>query len=690
MFVVCRLSSVLRLGSIAVAIIGFAGGATASEVVCADSFTMLNIIPSMPGREEVTAADAIGFVERTGNPYCLYSMTLHPQGKPASRTVDAAVESYRKWVKLLEGSQVKPAILLQAIVGHWTADLAEKDTEPWQRAINVKGAVTRYCPLDPGYQAYIRDTGRKLASCRPAVILSDDDVRAFSPLAECTCPLHTAEFNRRTGLLLTPEGLRGLIAKADWRSREHMAFAEMQRDTVSAICRLLREGIDSVDPSIPTGVCEPGWAWSRRYISDTARALAGPNHTAFARLANGQYFEDAPKMSVGGLTMRTMASVERLRESGLLLLDEADTWPHNAWSKSAAAFHAKLVVSAFIGLKGAKLWLVNAHKGRYPVNRHYTDVLARHRGYYQAVSAAVQGTELAGVLVPCAAEYPTFSVAASGSRDTFDPAGWAQKIFSWYGIPYRATQDFGLDGVYAISGEGFVSRLSDDDIRAMLSRRTIIEGQAARVLIKRGFGELMGVEIMAEAPLFTGDHSEVRDDFMPLPKSSKPPVFRALPGAKTLSSFIWRQSSFAKEFERVAASGVLFRNRLGGTVATTSYYLGLSHSYLYSEARQHYVNDLLDAVGGGPFENSCMNAQNVQALSRRAPDGTELLLLENLNYDPETSIRIRRRVRPVSVEMLSDHGEWRKVAFSYADGTLEIPCDWPCYGVKVVKVKGER
>jgi len=94
MFVVCRLSSVLRLGSIAVAIIGFTGGVFASEVVHADSFTMLNIIPSMPGREEVAAADAIGFVERTGNPYCLYSMTLHPQGKPASRTVDAAVESY--------------------------------------------------------------------------------------------------------------------------------------------------------------------------------------------------------------------------------------------------------------------------------------------------------------------------------------------------------------------------------------------------------------------------------------------------------------------------------------------------------------------------------------------------------------------------------------------------------------------
>ena len=193
------------------------------EVVSADSFTMLNIIPSSPGREEMAAADAKEFAERTGNPYCLYCLTLHPQGKPAMKTVEAAVASYRKWAKLLEETSVKPAILLQSIIGHWTNDLAEKDTEPWQRAVNWKGVVTRYCPLDPGYQAYIRETARKLAECRPVLILGDDDIRAFSPLAECTCPLHVAEYNRRTGKKLSPDGLRALLAKADRKSAEHMA-----------------------------------------------------------------------------------------------------------------------------------------------------------------------------------------------------------------------------------------------------------------------------------------------------------------------------------------------------------------------------------------------------------------------------------------------------------------------------------
>ena len=37
--------------------------------------------------------------------------------------------------------------------------------------------------------------------------------------------------------------------------------------------------------------------------------------------------------------------------------------------KLLAAFHAKLAVAAFAGLKGAKIWLVNMHKGVYPVSR---------------------------------------------------------------------------------------------------------------------------------------------------------------------------------------------------------------------------------------------------------------------------------------------------------------------------------
>lgn len=655
-----------------------------AAVVRDDAFSMLNIMPSAPGREEVLAKDAVEFTERTGNPYCLYSLTLHPQGKPAMKTVDAAVESYRRWAKLLEGSKVRPGILLQAIIGHWTQDLAEKDTESWQRQININGEVTRYCPLDSGYQDYIREVGRKLAACRPSVILGDDDIRAFSPHAECFCPLHTAEFNRRTGKGLSPEAFRQLVKGASVDSPDHRAFAELQRDSVATVCRLLREGMDAVDPSIPAGVCEPGWTWAMRYMPDYAKAIAAKGQTPFLRLGNGNYYERSPKEEIGGVTLRTLAETERLKGLGLLPLDEADTWPQNLWSKSAVAFHGKLVVGAFAGLKGAKLWLVNAHKGDGPVTRHYTDILAEHRGFYGALSAAVRGSVPTGVLVPCHPEFPSQPVSAMYGANSYDEC-WAQKVFSWFGIPFVATFDFERDGVYAVCGEEAAKRFSDDQIRKMLSRRAIVDGLAAVELLKRGFGDLLGVSLRTDKPLFTSDYNEMRGEIMSYPKRTNPPLFAAADGVEVLSSMIWRESPYVKEFERVSPSTVLFRNPLGGIVVTTAYNPWIHSAYVYTEARQKFIRDILDRANGAPFENACANAQNVLALSRRAIDGADLILVQNLNFDSEDGVLVRRATCPPVVEEMSKNGEWLPVEFAYADGLVSVPGRWGCYETRILR-----
>lgn len=81
-----RMRKMLVTALSAAAVCAAVGGQTKyadREVIKSDSFTMLNIIPCRPGQEAQLAADAAEFAERTGNPYCLYSMTLYPQGKPA-------------------------------------------------------------------------------------------------------------------------------------------------------------------------------------------------------------------------------------------------------------------------------------------------------------------------------------------------------------------------------------------------------------------------------------------------------------------------------------------------------------------------------------------------------------------------------------------------------------------------------
>ena len=116
-------------------------------------FTFLNIIPCTPGEEKRLAAQAVDYVNRTGNDIVLYSLTLHPEGVPAMEKPRKLLESYRTLKNELAGTDVKLGILLQAILGHWPR--VDKNIEPWTRTVDANGRVVRFCPLDVNFQMLI-------------------------------------------------------------------------------------------------------------------------------------------------------------------------------------------------------------------------------------------------------------------------------------------------------------------------------------------------------------------------------------------------------------------------------------------------------------------------------------------------------------------------------------------------------
>ena len=161
----------LALAIIATTSAALADGAPAR---CGTDFTLYNVMPFSPGREAQCAADCREFRDRTGCDLVLYSLTLHPEGKPAMEKVERYVASYRALRRELEGSGVRLGVLVQAIIGHWPR--VDKDIEDWTRTVNIKGEKVRFCPDDPGFAKYIDDTFTLLAKEKPAFILTDDDV----------------------------------------------------------------------------------------------------------------------------------------------------------------------------------------------------------------------------------------------------------------------------------------------------------------------------------------------------------------------------------------------------------------------------------------------------------------------------------------------------------------------------------
>ena len=665
----------------------YAAMADSPSIFANGRYTMLNIVPMRLDDEGVSAADALELYEKAGVEYPLYSLTLHPEGKPAMAKVERAVASYRRFADALKGTGVKPGILVQAIIGHWPR--TDKEIEPWQRTINIKGDAVRFCSLDSRYREYIHEVGRRLAAEHPSVILTDDDVRAFSPFAECFCPLHAAEYGRRLGRKFSSGTMREYVGGLKYDHPDHLTFVQLQKETVMAVLKALRSGIDAVDPTIPGGCCEPSWVWERDRLPDYARVMSGGSKPFF-RMGDGCYTEHSAKDDYPGLLLMSLAKFERPRGSGCDVISEADTWPQNLWAKSGAAFHANLAESAFMGAAGAKIWHVNCHHGDIPVTRHYTKALSIHRGYYDALRAASLESSPAGFAMPLHGRFPVDNVkdGFEPKHDYVDRVNWATRVFGVFGIPFRATFDLDDEGcVYALGSSETVDRFNDDELKAMMRHRMVIEGDAVGALLKRGFGELIGVTAAGDVGTFTGERHESTGMEAPLPASSKPTLFAPVEGAETLSSLVWRPYNAAKEFARVTSAATFFRNELGGRIVCMAYHFRLGGGFCHSESRKKIMFDILSKLSDDDLEGASLNDQNMIVQVRKGDDGWRYVHSTNLNPDFTGDLRIRSKNRPVAVERLSYHGVWQKVDFAWDGGELVIGADLPLWGEAAVRIR---
>ena len=648
-----------------------------------ERFRLFNIVPYSPGQEKRLAADCREYVARTGNRTCLYSLTLHPEGRPAMTKVDRALESYRALREELKGSDVELGILVQAIMGHWAR--VDREVEPWTRTRILDGRDVRFCPLDPGFADYIRTVGRRCAAEKPCFIMGDDDIRAFSAGPECFCERHRKLFSERMGRAYSDEESRAAVRESHPGDKVQTTFMGLQHEMVCRIAGLLREGIDAVDPTIPASACQPGW--EHRFADRAAKAIAAKGLKPMLRFGNARYCEKG----AGGWrwnVLHTLALAARY-EGVVDALDEADTYPHNYWSKSAISFHTHLAMAAMCGLKGAKIWYVNAHKHGFPVNRGYTDVLADHRGYYDAIVEAVEGSTVIGFTTPCTRDIP------DGPFPTYPKNTWAElhsyslSQAGYYGVPLRASFDLAEKGaVYSLSSAEEVARHTDAQLKSILSCRAFVDGEAALELTKRGCADLIGCSATNAATGFTCELDAKSGRYIVLAPSDKPPELRPLAGAVPLSWLCFKPFSGSTDSERIAPGSLVYTNRLGGVVVTGAFRNDTSTHHAVSESRKQWFVDCLDVLNGGFTPFVCGNPQEIVTVARRSPRGYAVVSVCNACPDAMRGVSLRLPAEARTVSVLEPHGTWRELAFKRdADGYATLGVNVPYYDTAVFKLR---
>lgn len=625
---------------------------------CTDSpetnYRIYNVVPMYIDHESEQAAKCVELYERTGVDLMLYSLTLHPEGKPAKAKVDKYVSSFAKFANALKGTPVRPGVLVQAILGHWPR--TDKDIEPWERTVDQDGKKVRFCPLDPGFAEYIDYVFTEIAKAGPAFILTDDDVRAFSHGAECFCDTHMKLFNGRRGTSYTADELREKLKTENPGDADYDTFFKLQREMLEdGVVGRIRAAIDKVDPSINAGVCIAGE--EHYFIEPMARRIAAKGQTPVMRCSTGCYCERMTAQAFPWIFFRMLGFTEAYGKRGINMLGEADTCPQNLWSKSARSFYTHLASSAFAGIKGAKSWYVNGIRATgIPVTKAYTDVLASHRGMLSSIVREVAGTKFAGLAMPCF-DKPSAWHMINNHGEFFISGTIGFDVAVPFGVPVSVSKDFGnKEIVFTLDTAQEVNRLSDEELNRLFSGKVFVFRDAAVALTARGRADLPGVKAEMKRLMFSSEHDNVRDVTLGCsPELDGSVEFIADGSAEVLTDYVFSAFAGAKG-DAVSPATVYFRNALGGEVVTTAYHSKMFSLHAFSEGRKQWFIDCYDKLSGTKGI-VCGNNQDVLLSERIDDNGNHLVMVVNLNPDPIETLQLRLAAGS-KVKVMSNNGEW--------------------------------
>lgn len=647
-------------------------------------FQFYNIFPCVPGDERQSAQDMIEYQRKTGHDIALYCLTLHPEGRPASNKAALYTESYRKVKAALAGSDVKLGILVQSILGHWPR--VDKDEEPWTRSINIKGEPVRYCPLDPDFRNYIFTTIATLAKEKPVLFMGDDDIRSYSHEAECFCPLHVARFNEMTGKTFDGEQMREAVANCAVGDDIFVAFRALQQEMVDGVAALIREAIDSVDPSIPGASCM-SYA-EMRFHNTISKAIAAKGQPPMMRICNSYYCENSAK-TLPHLVLLTQALRDAHKDVPVAI-EESDTFPHSLYSKSSVSMNAKFIVSIMSDVFGGKTWYINAHKSGLPVNGNYADIIGEYDGLYQELTRTVRGSRKTGVAIPFHRRFLKWHPLRPSPNNEFfvDSANWGERAFGLFGIPFYGTFDLEEDSVYALAGSDAIRRLDDEELMTLLKGKVIVDGPAAVELCARGFGEHLGVSASFKDMAYRFDFNDITGQQYPISKQSDIACLEVRDASvQVMSSLCYAAYSNSPEREKVAPSTVIYRNSLGGTVGVAAISIAsMPAMNMWTDARKLWIVDFLDLVNGVSLPNVVMADQNVVAMCRRSQDGADVLAVFNVNFDPMETVEIRGTGEVHGIQRLAPDGTWVDVGWERRNGNIVIPERLECYRFLVLKI----
>lgn len=634
--------------------------ADAAPGVFAPKFS--NVLPVFPGREDFAISEILRQHREVGLNSFMVSLSFHAQTTPARTLIPVLCKRFRKVREgvLAAAPEIELGVLVQSTLGHgWNGKVPLTD-EKWEHVWKLeRGEDARHCLLDPGFRAYALEVVASIAREKPAFLLMDDDFGIRK--GECFCPLHLAEFAKATGKTRSFEEWRRFFESSPVDAPDSLKVAEVLRKTIVDAARDVRAAIDAVDPSLRCGLCAcwPGW-WQ---LDDVVHALAGKDTKPFMRVNDACYGNAQAKDLVHAFrgAQRVINQLDGIDEG----IDEADTFPQNYMSESAAMFHAHLSQALLGGLVGAKLW---TSEFRQPVHTgsqaRYEAKLRDNLGFYARLMELAKDVKWGGVSYLVTRPRRGYAAHPFITDRGVYPDTWEMPIETAYGVPCRC-DPLGTGGIVALRGNE-VDAVADDDLRRLLSGKALVDSLAARKLTERGFAKLMGVSADAGDADFHFSADEAADGswgFKCRWNESMSYLAPVADGVETLSNFCKGNAAAVGDSTPYSPSATFFQNELGGEVLVVGWDFELVYYNMFNPIRRRAYLSYIDRLQGAPIEFVSENADPALVRHGVLPDGAEIVSVNALTYDCRDEQAFRLLREPKSVCRLRGDGAWSPVKF---------------------------
>ena len=570
----------------------------------------------------------------------------------------------------LEQKGISYQLNYQNLFGSWDGGCDLRHVTGWENFIDEDGLESWGVACSIG-KKFREVGGKKLrawAKTKPDVLWIDDDIRMSHHRASvrelwtgkisaerldfgCFCDEHIRLFNKKVGGRYTRKEIKDGILSGNHLRREWLEF---QGECVNELCTWIADTVlsESPDTKVAIMTSDPDThSVEGRHWKEFLTNISG-GKKPILRPTFGPYVEKSPRAFYNSYARyeQLKADLRATYGTDVDFCPEIENTRFTRWAKSLAGTGYQLMLSGFLGSESTTLSIFDLDGCVFDEQPEFAEFLKERRPYLEKITKyGLWDYDAEGVgLITAPDRVKDMTHSVGGFRNLCLCRYWDEVLLN-AGIPckYVIPADFESTSGAAIDGYT-VHLLKDEEIKVLLTKKLLLDSAAAKVLIERGYGKYLGVEVKDKIVCMGGKEifdtlSHVDGSMVQEPLRIEGGKWRKLitNGAKVISRIVTPAGDKFTGFAR-------FENELGGVVYTYAADGGTGDGF-YANNRIKLLKDICTELS----KTINVKNQSFASVAVKTKGDTQFVFVASLAADCQKDIEIELQ-KPAKSAMFYD------------------------------------